>query len=72
MKQKIFEIALQAGGSHYPSTGGALLEQFADLLIAECVQVVQNTQVRAATTYDLDLLQGVVKQIVSELEENFK
>lgn len=72
MKQKIFEIALQAGGSHYPSTGGALLEQFADLLISECVRVVQNTQVRAATTYDLDLLQGVVKQIVSELEENFK
>jgi hypothetical protein len=72
MKQKIFEIALQTGGSHYPNTGGVLLEQFADLLIAECVRVIQNTRLQAATTYDLELIEGTVKQIVSELEENFK
>lgn len=72
MKQKIFELALQAGGSHYPSTGGVLLEQFADLLIAECVRVVQNTRLQGATTYDLELVKGAAKQIVRELEENFK
>jgi hypothetical protein len=72
MRKKIFDIALQAGGSHYPSTGGPLLEHFADLLIAECIQVVQNTRIQGKTTYDVDLAQGTVEQIVRELKENFK
>jgi hypothetical protein len=72
MKQKIFDIALQAGGSHYPNVGGATLEKFADLLIAECIRVIQTTQLDRITTYDADLLNSAVRKIVDTLDENFK
>ena len=39
MNEKIKELALQAGGSHYPDVGGKLLEKFAELLIKECAGV---------------------------------
>lgn len=39
MNPKIKELALQAGGSHYPDVGGQLLEKFAELVIRECAQV---------------------------------
>lgn len=39
MNKKIKELALQAGGSHYPEVGGAQLEKFAELLIKECAGV---------------------------------
>jgi hypothetical protein len=40
MNEKIKELALQAGGSHYPDVGGKTLEKFAELLIQECISVV--------------------------------
>lgn len=36
---KLYEIALQTGGSHYPSVGGELLEKFAEKIIRECADV---------------------------------
>lgn len=36
---KFIELALEAGGSHYPEVGGAMLEQFAELLIRECANI---------------------------------
>ena len=38
MNEKIKELALQAGGSHYPDVGGKTLEKFAELLIKECYE----------------------------------
>lgn len=37
---KLFEIALQTGGSHYPSVGGELLEKYGEAIIRECALVV--------------------------------
>jgi hypothetical protein len=42
MNERIKEIALQAGGSHYPDVGGKTLELFASLLIKECVDIIEN------------------------------
>ena len=39
MNKRIKEIALQAGGSHYPEVGGQLLEQFAEILVRECADI---------------------------------
>ena len=39
---KFIELALQAGGSHYPDVGGKLLEQFAELLVRECADIAQR------------------------------
>ena len=37
MNKKIYEIALQTGGSHYPEVGGKLLERYTQLLLKECI-----------------------------------
>ena len=42
MNKKIEELALQAGGSHFPIVGGKNLEKFAELLIQECGKVVDS------------------------------
>jgi hypothetical protein len=39
MNEQIKQLALAAGGSHYPNVGGRTLEKFAELLIQECAQV---------------------------------
>jgi hypothetical protein len=36
---KFIELALEAGGSHYPETGGQLLEKFAELVVRECANI---------------------------------
>jgi hypothetical protein len=38
MNEKIKELALQAGGSHYPDVGGKTLEKFAELIVKECAK----------------------------------
>lgn len=43
MHPKIKEIALQAGGSHYPEVGGETLEKFAELVIKECAGLFPMT-----------------------------
>ena len=39
MNDRIKEFALQAGGSHYPDVGGKTLENFALMLINECIKI---------------------------------
>ena len=39
MNEQIKQLALAAGGSHYPDVGGRTLEKFAELLIRECAQL---------------------------------
>jgi hypothetical protein len=39
MNERIKQLALAAGGSHYPDVGGRTLEKFAELLIRECAQI---------------------------------
>jgi len=39
MNEQIKQLALAAGGSHYPDVGGRTLEKFAELLIRECVKI---------------------------------
>ncbi|NDB81250.1 MAG: hypothetical protein EB127_00650 [Alphaproteobacteria bacterium] len=38
MNERIKELALQAGGSHYPDVGGKTLEKFAALIVRECAR----------------------------------
>jgi hypothetical protein len=45
MKQPYHDIALAAGGSHYPDAGGRLLEQFGQLVVERCMALAD-----AATT----------------------
>jgi hypothetical protein len=44
MNKKIEELALQAGGSHFPRVGGKNLENFAELLIQECAKIADTAE----------------------------
>ena len=43
MNKRIRELALQAGGSHYPEVNAMQLEKFAELIVRECTEVVKWT-----------------------------
>jgi hypothetical protein len=40
MKPKYHDVALAAGGSHYPSVGGKLLDTYSDILVLEAVKLL--------------------------------
>jgi len=42
-KHKYHDIALAAGGAHYPNVGGELLEKFGDLLVNSIVEKINNS-----------------------------
>jgi hypothetical protein len=46
MKQPYHDIALAAGGSHYPSVGGRLLEQFGQLVVQRCMALADAETAR--------------------------
>ena len=39
MNKRIRELALQAGGSHYPEVNSMQLEKFAELIVNECNEI---------------------------------
>ena len=43
MNERIKELALQAGGSHYPEVNSKTLEKFAELIVRECADVITET-----------------------------
>ena len=42
MNKRIRELALQAGGSHYPEVNAMQLEKFAELIVRECLDIVNR------------------------------
>ena len=42
MNDRIRELALQAGGSHYPDVNTNQLVKFAELIVWECAMVASN------------------------------
>lgn len=51
MHPRIKELALQAGGSHYPEVGGELLQKFAELVIKDCAKQVRHVYRQGGNTY---------------------
>jgi hypothetical protein len=73
MNEKIKEIALQAGGSHYPEVGGDTLEKFAKLLIEECIDSINNADIRSIvlTTFDKSQSDACKQRCVKSIKEKF-
>ena len=42
MNEKIKNIALQVGGSHYPEVGGAYLEKTVQIVVEDCVKIIER------------------------------
>lgn len=73
MKSIYKELALQAGGSHYPEVGGELLEKFANLLVKECIKAVEQTPKHAAfTTFDNGVVEKTIELSIKQLKEKFE
>ena len=73
MKQKIKELALAAGGSFYPEVGGAVLEKFAELMLAECIRVVEDTPKHCAfTTFQASIVECTIAKSVEMLSLHFE
>ncbi len=58
MHPRIKELALEAGGSHYPEVGGELLQKFAELLIKDCASKVRNVYKQGGGTYGEVILEA--------------
>jgi hypothetical protein len=55
MKQPYHDIALAAGGSHYPTVGGRLLEQFGQLVVERCMALANaETAERIAQEFGIE------------------
>jgi len=60
MKTLIKQLALEAGGSHYPDVGGELLEKFAILTVQRCANIANryddtgNAKLAILKEFDLD------------------
>jgi hypothetical protein len=69
VKTRIKKLALEAGGSTYPEVGGEILEKFADLLIKDLLQEVDDANVNhcCGTTYDLGVAQCAREKILKHL-----
>lgn len=48
MHKRIHDLALQAGGSHYPDVGGNTLEKFAELIVRECADICMEMAAKCA------------------------
>jgi hypothetical protein len=69
VKSRIKKLALEAGGSTYPEVGGELLSKFADLLIKDLIQEVDDANINhcCGTTYDLSVAQCARQKILKHL-----
>lgn len=71
-KEHIKEIALEAGGSHYPEVGGDTLLRFAKLLIEACIDAVENTSTtHAYTTYDKGVIDATIDKSAQAIRDKF-
>ena len=51
MTNKVFEIALQAGGSTYPEVNSERLQRFAELIVEECAKLADEDSSYPYKTY---------------------
>jgi hypothetical protein len=70
MRNKIKEIALQAGGSHYPDVNGDVLQKFADLLLAECIKLIKETpNHNCYTSFDVAHSDGTKAECINHIKK---
>ena len=77
MNERIKQLAEQAGSTHKQNLGVYQfytdeLEKFAELLILECIDLVETTPRHCAfTTYDLSTVECTIQKSSERLHEHF-
>ena len=46
MNDKLKQLSLMAGGSHYPIINPQLQQKFAELIIQECIEVIMQQETK--------------------------
>ena len=74
MKKVFEEMALQVGGSHYPTVGGDLLEKFGEMVLKKCIDIIQAGDYRDSTfnTYDEAFNPRIIEQCITNIKNSFK
>jgi hypothetical protein len=71
-EQKVHDIALEVGGSHYPAVNPDLHKQMVRAVIDECVRAIDSAKrTNVYTTYDNDMHTGMVEKIKQSINERF-
>jgi hypothetical protein len=63
LSHKVAQLALKVGGSHYPEVGGQLLQKFADSMLIEFDQILEQVKTKDNTS--------TINQIKQLLTEQF-
>ena len=74
MNNKFKNIALQVGGSHYPEVGGELLQKFGEMVVQECIDIIQKIDYRDSvfTTHDKACKDDFVQVCINNISQSFK
>lgn len=69
VKELIEKVGTDCSGK-WMSTGK--VNELADLIIAECIDAVQNTPLtHAYTTFDLSIIKGTIEKCVDSIKKEF-
>ena len=74
MNSNINRLALEAGGSHYPEVNTKQLESFAELIVKECIQQLENSihaDPYTGETYDNNEVNAILIDNIDNLKEHF-
>lgn len=70
MKEKLTELAVQA---KIQMVSEPRLQQFADLIIQECIDAIETiNKNHARTTYDLSLVEGTIGRCIENMKARFE
>ena len=72
MNEKIKELALQAGGSHYPDVGGKTLEKFAELVIQECINKIETYHIPVGNSASGEMACEWTYDALKEIRDDIK
>lgn len=71
-KTKVTELALAAGGAHYPECNRSQLESYTKLLIAECLSAIDSTnRDHVYTTFDQGQFEASLLNTKKAINERF-
>ena len=66
------DTKLQMPGEYHPDWHDVRDEKFAELIVRECIQSVENTNLHSAlTTYDLGLVQETIRKCSNSIKTKF-
>lgn len=71
-KTKVTELALQAGGSHYPDVNRMQLELYTKLAVAECINALRDgSKQHVCTNFDQGQHEATLDGAEAAIKERF-